>query len=308
MTPNRPYPPSSTPITPIDDEARKELMATIAASRDLGPEMDHTLAERYLERLSQRQARDAQRQSRRTRMPADLRRLWPLALIPVFLAALGALMVAGVVLLALHGGLPAGGHEFFQQHASNQYGQPDGGRPDGGGGFFSLFSLLFWILPVLFLIRLARRRAAGRVVGSNRGSTGVGDSRHAATLPAESLPTARFDSPYGAYEPYAPFEEFAPYQPYAPATAATAPSATSAPLPASTTIITETPPPVTPQPPALVAPSDDLDGMAHDAPVDVANDGMDDDVEVSDQASAGPASEIGRSPVPPTRPLSNPAG
>ncbi len=35
--------------TPDEEEARKELLATIAASRDLGPEMDQTLADRYIE-------------------------------------------------------------------------------------------------------------------------------------------------------------------------------------------------------------------------------------------------------------------
>lgn len=304
MTPNRPYPPSSTPITPIDDEARKELMATIAASRDLGPEMDDTLAERYLERLSQRQARDAQRQSRRARLPADLRRFWPLALIPVMLLALGALMVAGILVFALHGGF-VDAHQIAQQGGDGyrHYGPPDGGGP--GGGFFPLFGLLFWILPVLLLIRFVRRRAAGRAVAGASGYAGVGGSRYAATRPAQSLPTARADSPYGAYEPFTPFEEFAPYQPYAPATA----SPTSAPLPASTTIITETPHQATP--PGLLAASDDEpDDLADDEPVDVADvaDVADDDADVSDQMSAGPASAVGRSPVPPTRPLSNPAG
>lgn len=34
------------------EEARKELLATLHASRELGPEMDETLADRYIERLT----------------------------------------------------------------------------------------------------------------------------------------------------------------------------------------------------------------------------------------------------------------
>jgi len=43
--------------TSDDEEARKELLATIAAGRDLGPEMDQTLADRYIEQQQQAKAR-----------------------------------------------------------------------------------------------------------------------------------------------------------------------------------------------------------------------------------------------------------
>jgi hypothetical protein len=45
------------------DEARDDLMATLAAARDLNPDMDKTLAEQYLSRRREEQQRQDQRSS-----------------------------------------------------------------------------------------------------------------------------------------------------------------------------------------------------------------------------------------------------
>ncbi len=44
--------------TPEDEEARKDLLATIAAGRELGPEMDQTLADRYIEQREKAKSRN----------------------------------------------------------------------------------------------------------------------------------------------------------------------------------------------------------------------------------------------------------
>ena len=304
-------PPPTTPGAPIDDEARKELLATIAASRDLGPEMDHALAERYLERLTQRQARYAQRQARSRRLTAaNLRRFWPLAL--ALAAGLGALMLVGLmVALALHGGAPHdfghagagynGGFDHDGQGASGAAGAAGGDRD----GFFPLFGLFFWALPLLALILFLRRRAALRRARGFAGYPGVGPSSRGANRAyrSQSLPAAQSDDPYAQY---APDDRYEPYQPYQPFDYATASSPmTTAPTPVPTprptrVFVEEVAQPASPST-ASATPAEDI--------ADAANLSVGDGAVASAEPSAGQAPTTPpRPPAPPTGPLGNPAG
>ena len=81
------------------DEARDDLMATLAAARDLNPDMDKTLAEQYLARRQhERQRQDqqpsavAQQQDRRTTRSEWAGR----AVVPLF----GVLMLAAILVAA----------------------------------------------------------------------------------------------------------------------------------------------------------------------------------------------------------------
>lgn len=92
--------------TPDDEEARKELLATIAAGRDLGPEMDQTLADRYIE---QQQKAKVKAQGR---VPAPAPQYAPVGQPgqpqlmrqfggpPVFLAPLGGMIIVGIIIAA----------------------------------------------------------------------------------------------------------------------------------------------------------------------------------------------------------------
>ncbi len=300
--------PSATPGAPIDDEARKELLATLAASRDLGPEMDHTLAERYLERLTQRQARYAQYRARSRRLTAtNLRRFLPLAI--ALAAGLGALMLMAVIAaLALHGGPPP-----HFSHTGAGYGGP-GGRYDGGygpggsgpdsdhdGGFFPLFGLFFWALPVLALILFLRRRAAlrrGRYAAALGASRGPSMSGARSPYSSQPLPAAQSDDPYTPSAPYSPYGRYEPYQPYQPFDYAT----TSIPVSPPTRIFVEETSQPAPRPAVDAALGDDVartvDGVVG------ADDGAPDRKPDAGQLTSNPD----RSPTPPTGPLSNPAG
>ncbi|PWT73534.1 MAG: hypothetical protein C5B60_08085 [Chloroflexi bacterium] len=82
------------------DEARDDLMATLAAARDLNPDMDKTLAERYLARRQEEQQRQdqqsavvGQQQDRRTARSEWVGR----SAVPLFcLLMLAAILVASV--------------------------------------------------------------------------------------------------------------------------------------------------------------------------------------------------------------------
>jgi len=301
---------TSAPGAPGDDEARKELLATLAASRDLGPDMDHTLAARYLERLNQRQTRSAQWQGRSRRLTAaNLRRFWPLLVIPAVLLA-GLLLMAFMAAVALHGGPPDGG---FMHHASQagNGGFTDGARANGqgmyadhGDGFFPLFGLFFWALPVLALILFLRRRAAmrraryGAVAGA--GPSALGGARPYQSQP---LPAARADEPYAQYAPYERYEPYQPYQPFDYTTASIPTTTTSSIPPAPPTrVIVEAD--SQPAQPGAAAPDQPHAGSTEHAPAasEMGSD-MADATPANEQAPTSP-----RPPTPPTGPLSNLAG
>jgi len=303
-------PTPTTPGAPIDDEARKELLATIAASRDLGPEMDHTLAERYLERLTQRQARYTQWQARSWRLTAaNLRRFWPLAV--ALAAGLGALMLVGLmVALALHGGPP---HNFGHSGAAfNNGGYPGRGAPDGpggpggrpDGGFFPLFGMFFWALPLLALILFLRRRVALRRARGFAGYSRFGPSSPGANRPyrSQSLPAAQSDDPYAQYAPDDRYEPYQPYQPFDYATASIpTTSPTSIPTPRPTRVFVEEVGLSAPSSPASATPAEDI--------ADAVNLAVGDGAVAGAEPSAGLAPTTPpRPPAPPTGPLGNPAG
>ncbi|MEO7000756.1 MAG: hypothetical protein ABI068_03050 [Ktedonobacterales bacterium] len=89
-------------LSPIqEEEARKELMATLAASRELGPEMDHTLVDRYIEEHVKAGAGKASRAVAQQPQPQTLavrdpNRFTPMmAVVPMII--LGAIVVAAIV-------------------------------------------------------------------------------------------------------------------------------------------------------------------------------------------------------------------
>ena len=91
--------------TPNDEEARKELLATIAAGRDLGPEMDQTLADRYIE-----QQQKAKAQSRTVApapqyapvgQPGQPQQVGPFSGGPGIFLPLGGVVVAGIIIAAV---------------------------------------------------------------------------------------------------------------------------------------------------------------------------------------------------------------
>lgn len=89
-------------LSPIqEEEARKELLATLAASRELGPEMDHTLVDRYIDehvkagagKTSRAVAAQQQPQTPAPRASNDFTPM--MAVVPVIV--LGAIVIAAIV-------------------------------------------------------------------------------------------------------------------------------------------------------------------------------------------------------------------
>lgn len=88
---------ATTPQNSNPEDAHADLLATIAASRELGPEMDASLAQRYLERHPET-ANNGQSLATRTDSPMDVNRFMAGFMLP----ALG--IVAYIVILVLSQG------------------------------------------------------------------------------------------------------------------------------------------------------------------------------------------------------------
>jgi hypothetical protein len=90
--------------TPQDEDARKELLATIAAGRDLGPEMDQTLADRYIEQQqkSKAQSRNVAPTPQYAAVgPAGQPPQAPARGGPFMLAPIGGIVFVGIIAAAL---------------------------------------------------------------------------------------------------------------------------------------------------------------------------------------------------------------
>ena len=119
-------------LSPIqEEEARKELLATLAASRELGPEMDHTLVDRYIDEHVKAGAGKASRavapqQPSQAPAPRDPNGFTPMmAVVPVIV--LGAIVVAAIV-----------------------------------SGHWWLIFALFWLAPMMGFGMWGRRNGRGR--------------------------------------------------------------------------------------------------------------------------------------------------
>ncbi len=91
---------SSGNLNATSDEAREDLLATLAAARELNPDMDKALADQYLARRQEDQKRTAQRSPmtmEQPQPPAQATRRWRGPFIPVFaLVMLAVILAVGV--------------------------------------------------------------------------------------------------------------------------------------------------------------------------------------------------------------------
>src|SRR5579862_6321284 len=185
-----------------DDEERKEVLAALAAGRDLGPEMDHALVDHYFEQRALAQTRALQRQLRAERsLGQRARRFVQRLRSPGFLASavIGVLALAGIAGIALltafaatHGFTPwhhAHGsswpHNFRDNNGysanPNTFNNPN--APDPGFGFFppaALFGDFFWLIPLALFIIFLRRRSKGgyQSASGHRGHTNQGGQNY----------------------------------------------------------------------------------------------------------------------------------
>ncbi|GEM_PF-5175098 len=224
-----------------DDEERQTLLAALAASRELGPEMDHALADHYLEQRALARSRALRRQQRAPRTFGQRARRFVQRLrengllLPLLVGAMALVGVAGVAAItlfaALHG-FPLGHHPHpgpAFQHGnaqSAQNGQTDGGPGDGGDGFFPFFGFP-WLLPLLLLFIFIRRRRVGQNYQAASGQLRQGQGNGGQPLPpagyqapsavdAPSVSATQAQTPRSTTPTYPTYPTYTGYQPYNP--------------------------------------------------------------------------------------------